>query len=152
MLTNIFTKSSKYVALALALSSLNACQKKEYEPLYETPTLTSQASGVTTRLTRVQFLNTNVGYVSGLSGVILKTTDAGANWVKQNSGITTNLSSISFANEMLAGNSNIKIGLIPCAWGGSPIKVWEPGATYLNAHPYDDANCGQPPTATSRAG
>ncbi|MFN8437773.1 MAG: YCF48-related protein [Cytophagales bacterium] len=99
MLTNIFTKSSKYVALALALSSLNACQKKEYEPLYETPTLTSQASGVTTRLTRVQFLNTNVGYVSGLSGVILKTTDAGANWVKQNSGITTNLSSISFANE-----------------------------------------------------
>lgn len=46
---------------------------------------------------------------------------------------------ISFANEMLAGNSNIKIGLIPCAWGGSPIKVWEPGATYLNAHPYDDA-------------
>ena len=33
----------------------------------------------------------------------------------------------------------IKIGLIPCAWGGSPIKVWEPGATYFNAHPYDDA-------------
>ncbi len=46
---------------------------------------------------------------------------------------------IGFANEMLEGNSRIKIGLIPCAWGGSPIKVWEPGVTYLNAHPYDDA-------------
>lgn len=46
---------------------------------------------------------------------------------------------ISFAKEMLQGNDKIKIGLIPCAWGGSPIKVWEPGATYLNAHPYDDA-------------
>lgn len=46
---------------------------------------------------------------------------------------------ISFAKEMLQSNSKIKIGLIPCAWGGSPIKVWEPGATYLNAHPYDDA-------------
>lgn len=46
---------------------------------------------------------------------------------------------IGFAKEMLQSNNKIKIGLIPCAWGGSPIKVWEPGATYLNAHPYDDA-------------
>ncbi|MGC4104282.1 sialate O-acetylesterase [Ferruginibacter sp.] len=46
---------------------------------------------------------------------------------------------ISFANEMLQGNNKIKIGLIPCAWGGSPIKVWEPGAKYFAAHPYDDA-------------
>ncbi|HEX7848027.1 MAG TPA: sialate O-acetylesterase, partial [Chitinophagaceae bacterium] len=46
---------------------------------------------------------------------------------------------ISFANEMLKGNKKIKIGLVPCAWGGSPIKVWEPGAQYFAAHPYDDA-------------
>jgi hypothetical protein len=47
---------------------------------------------------------------------------------------------ISFAKAMLQGNKKIKIGLIPCAWGGSPIKVWEPGAVYLNAvHPYDNA-------------
>jgi hypothetical protein len=47
---------------------------------------------------------------------------------------------IAFANSMLQKNNKIKIGLIPCAWGGSPIKVWEPGAVYLNkAHPYDDA-------------
>lgn len=47
---------------------------------------------------------------------------------------------ISFATEILGNNKNIKIGLIPCAWGGSPIKVWEPGAVYLKvAYPYDDA-------------
>lgn len=46
---------------------------------------------------------------------------------------------ISFANEMLSGEKNVTIGLIPCAWGGSPIKVWNPGTPYFNAHPYDDA-------------
>lgn len=46
---------------------------------------------------------------------------------------------ISFANEMLSDEKNITIGLIPCAWGGSPVKVWSPGAPYFNAHPYDDA-------------
>ncbi len=47
---------------------------------------------------------------------------------------------IGFAKEMLSNNKNMRIGLIPCAWGGSPIKAWEPGAVYLKvAHPYDDA-------------
>jgi len=47
---------------------------------------------------------------------------------------------ISFGKEMLGNNKNIKIGLIPCAVGGSPISVWEPGAFYApNFHPYDDA-------------
>lgn len=47
---------------------------------------------------------------------------------------------ISFAKEMLNNSKNIRIGLIPCALGGSPIKVWAPGALYLKVfHPYDDA-------------
>lgn len=47
---------------------------------------------------------------------------------------------ISFAKEMIADNKKIKIGLIPCAWGGSPIKVWQQGETYLKVnHPYDEA-------------
>ncbi|MCU7550651.1 sialate O-acetylesterase [Chitinophagaceae bacterium LB-8] len=46
---------------------------------------------------------------------------------------------ISFAKEMLGKRKNIRIGLIPCALGGSPIKVWEPNAVYLNVfHPYED--------------
>lgn len=47
---------------------------------------------------------------------------------------------ISFAKEMLGNNNNIRIGLIPCAWGGSPIKAWEQGAVFFKTiHPYDDA-------------
>lgn len=47
---------------------------------------------------------------------------------------------IAFAREMLRNDGRRKIGLIPCAVGGSPIRVWEPDSTFLNGlHPYDDA-------------
>lgn len=46
---------------------------------------------------------------------------------------------IAFAKEMIKGNSKIKIGLIPCAWGGSAINVWRPDSAYLTGHPYNDA-------------
>lgn len=46
---------------------------------------------------------------------------------------------ISFAKSMLKGHKKSKIGLIPCAWGGSPIKVWKSGAEYLDHFPYDEA-------------
>jgi len=47
---------------------------------------------------------------------------------------------ISFAKTMAGNNGKIKIGLIPCAIGGSPIRVWEPDSVYLGKfHPYDDA-------------
>lgn len=47
---------------------------------------------------------------------------------------------ISFAKGMQAAQKNIRVGLIPCALGGSPIKVWQPDAVYLKTfHPYDDA-------------
>lgn len=46
---------------------------------------------------------------------------------------------LAFAEDMLPSDTTIKIGLVPCAWGGSPIRVWEPGTTYLNAKPYDFA-------------
>jgi hypothetical protein len=47
---------------------------------------------------------------------------------------------LAFAKEMLAGNNkNVRIGLVPCAWGGSPVRVWEPDSAYLTGHPYDDA-------------
>jgi hypothetical protein len=47
---------------------------------------------------------------------------------------------ITFAKEMLHNNTVTKIGLIPCAVGGSPISAWEPGVVYSQVfHPYDDA-------------
>ncbi|MDR6340942.1 hypothetical protein HNQ91_004015 [Filimonas zeae] len=48
----------------------------------------------------------------------------------------------SFAESMLTETTGkaVKIGLVPCAWGGSPVKVWEPGAVYLKQfYPYDFA-------------
>lgn len=46
---------------------------------------------------------------------------------------------LAFAKAMLDDNPNTRIGLVPCAWGGSPIRVWEPDSSYLTGHPYDDA-------------
>jgi hypothetical protein len=46
-----------------------------------------------------------------------------------------------FAETMLsyAKNKNVRIGLIPCAVGGTAIESWQPGAEALGVHPYDDA-------------
>jgi hypothetical protein len=49
---------------------------------------------------------------------------------------------LSFARAMLNNlPSDVKIGLIPCACGGSPIRVWAPGQFWqqTNSYPYDDA-------------
>lgn len=46
----------------------------------------------------------------------------------------------SFARAMLGEDSNVHIGLIPCAVGGSPIDAWESGGFHeqTGAHPWDD--------------
>lgn len=48
---------------------------------------------------------------------------------------------LSFAQTMLQHNPTVRIGLIPCAVGGSNIGVWRPGAYYeqTKSYPYDDA-------------
>lgn len=48
---------------------------------------------------------------------------------------------LAFGIKMAKANNDIKIGLIPCAVGGSPIEHWLPGAydKATDTHPYDDA-------------
>ncbi len=48
---------------------------------------------------------------------------------------------LAFGMAMVNANTGKKIGLIPCAVGGSPIEHWQPGAydSTTNTHPYDDA-------------
>jgi len=48
---------------------------------------------------------------------------------------------LSFGIEMAKQDTTVKIGLIPCAVGGTSINVWKPGAydKSTNTHPYDDA-------------
>ena len=48
---------------------------------------------------------------------------------------------LAFGQDMAAQDTSVVIGLIPCAVGGSPIAVWQPGAYYeaTKTNPYDDA-------------
>lgn len=48
---------------------------------------------------------------------------------------------LSFAMEMAGSGPGVKIGLVPCAVGGSSINVWKAGAydSATKTHPYDDA-------------
>lgn len=47
---------------------------------------------------------------------------------------------LSFGKAMAQSNPKVRIGLIPCAVGGTSIKAWEPGAEdkATKTHPYDD--------------
>jgi hypothetical protein len=48
---------------------------------------------------------------------------------------------LAFGKAMAEQNPEIKVGLIPCAAGGSPIATWQPGGYWeqTKSHPYDDA-------------
>lgn len=39
----------------------------------------------------------------------------------------------SFAKEMANADESVMVGLIPCAVGGSPLRMWQKGADYYNA-------------------
>jgi hypothetical protein len=56
-------------------------------------------------------------------------------------GITGVGPGLAFARRMAEQDTNIVIGLIPCAVGGSPIDAWQPGKYYepTKSYPYDDA-------------
>ena len=47
---------------------------------------------------------------------------------------------LAFGKRMAEENSKIRIGLIPCAVGGTPISAWVPGKEdkSTHTHPYDD--------------
>lgn len=48
---------------------------------------------------------------------------------------------LSFGFAMARSKPNVRIGLVPCAVGGTNIDVWKPGAMdkATNTHPFDDA-------------
>ena len=47
---------------------------------------------------------------------------------------------IAFGKTMAAAEPDVRVGLVPCAVGGSPISAWKLGAYYAptKSHPYDD--------------
>ena len=48
---------------------------------------------------------------------------------------------LSFGVAMAEASPNVRIGLVPCAVGGTAIRYWQPGAydEATKTHPYDDA-------------
>lgn len=48
---------------------------------------------------------------------------------------------LSFGVAMAEANPNVRIGLVPCAVGGTAIRFWQPAAydEATKTHPYDDA-------------
>jgi len=83
----------------------------------------SQNSGITNNLNSVDFVNANVGWAVGSSGVILKSTNGGNNWSSESSGTAQNLSSVQFTdtnNGWAVGNGGI---ILNTTNGGS---TWVP--------------------------
>lgn len=62
-----------------------------FVPRVNSQTWAPQITGVPSNFSAVNFLDNQVGFLSGSSGVIFKTIDAGANWVLQSSGTGADL-------------------------------------------------------------
>ncbi|HMS33383.1 MAG TPA: YCF48-related protein [Ignavibacteria bacterium] len=76
----------------------------------------SQYSGVTSKLYDIYFLNSNIGFIVGDSSVILKTTNAGADWNRISVGTDHPFRSIYFPNQNTGyiggGKANVVIGFL----------------------------------------
>ncbi len=88
-------------------------------------------SGTSEALGTIRFTDNNTGYVAGSSGVIKRTTDAGATWIKVNSGTSQDISDMLFKNKDTGYCS---------ARGGVILKTTDAGATWnkLNSGVYTD--------------
>lgn len=82
-----------------------------------------QNSGTNYTLSGSYFLNSDVGWVVGESGTILKTTNGGIDWTSQSSGTTAHLSKVHFVNETT--------GWI-CGSPGTILKTTNGGLNWLS--------------------
>ena len=83
---------------------------------------TPQVSGTGKSLSSIFFADSNIGWVCGLFGTILKTTDGGETWAAQTSGTTTNLSSIFFIDSNTGGATGSN---------GTIFKTTDGGTTWV---------------------
>ncbi len=58
-----------------------------------------QESGLSYFFNEVFFINSNVGYVAGGNGTIIKTSNGGIDWIKQKINTSSALQSIFFSDE-----------------------------------------------------
>jgi photosystem II stability/assembly factor-like uncharacterized protein len=111
-----------------------------------------QNSGTTKNLNAVQFVDENIGWAVGDSGLILKTSDAGASWISVISGTTENLNDIQIVNSdigWIAGGTwhgsypHFSAVILKTIDGGSNWSQQMVDTTYrLNAVSFIDDNIG----------
>jgi photosystem II stability/assembly factor-like uncharacterized protein len=105
---------------------------------------TKQPCGTLFSLTRVQFINANIGTVVGQYGTILRTSDGGTTWASQSHGVKENLYSAYFLNSntgTVVGNTGT---IIRTTDGGNNWIEQTAGTTaynFLNAF-FVNANTG----------
>ena len=68
----------KFYILLIALFTFNLINAQDWQLQNPMPTRN--------QLNNIKFIDSNIGYVVGNFGTILKTTDGGENWIKINSG------------------------------------------------------------------
>jgi|GEM_PF-1186397 len=83
--------------------------------------ITSNATPSSSVITKLLFINPNLGWLVATGGLIKKTTDGGATWNEQSSGITSTLLGISFIDE--------NIGWV-CGDEGRILKTSNGGTTW----------------------
>lgn len=96
-----------------------------------TPGWTQQTSHTRAKLGGVSFIDTNIGYISGDSGVVLKTRDGGANWTRLSTGTTTGFMDIHAADSI---HVYVTVGN-----GGGVMKTENGGATWSTIAPSKDS-------------
>ena len=81
---------ASFFLFSIILCSINVIEAQWYQ----------QASGTNLTLRSVSMFNQNIGYIVGDSGIILKTTNGGMNWVKQKSDSSTFLYGVKFCDSI----------------------------------------------------
>jgi len=82
-----------------------------------------QNSGVTTNLYSIFSIDGTTAWITGASGVIIKTTNKGASWIQKPSGVSYSLSFVHFFNQ----NEGIVAGS-----GGTVKKSYDGGETWVS--------------------
>jgi photosystem II stability/assembly factor-like uncharacterized protein len=90
---------------------------------------TPDSAGGMRTIYSASFLNNNTGYFCGAGGMIAKTTDGGATWNFQTSGVTTNLLEISFYDENYGFAGGSSAVLLKTTNGGDTWVKYETGTT-----------------------
>ena len=100
--------------------------------------LQNQSSKTSIALNKVFFLDENTGWVAGRNGVILHTTNGGADWLPQASGTNENLIDIQFINKATGWAASVNRVLSTTNGGTTWKDIWDTTTIDLSEGEGDD--------------